>query len=37
MKRDTVNLEPGVDHSRPLTPVNDDQRYIGASVPRGGI
>ncbi|MDP3322467.1 MAG: hypothetical protein Q8S71_02835, partial [Hydrogenophaga sp.] len=37
MKRDTVNLEPGVDLTRPLTPVNDDQRYIGASVPRGGI
>ena len=37
MKRDTVNLEPGVDHSKPLTPVIDDQRYIGASVPRGGI
>jgi carbon-monoxide dehydrogenase large subunit len=37
MKRDTVNLEPSVDHSKPLTPVNDDQRYIGASVPHGGI
>ena len=37
MKRDIVNLEPGADHIKPLTPVNDDQRYIGVSVPRGGI
>lgn len=37
MKRDLVNLEPAVQHPKPLTPVNDDQRYIGASVPRGGI
>jgi carbon-monoxide dehydrogenase large subunit len=37
MKRDTVNLEPRVDLTAPLAPVNDDQRYIGASVPRGGI
>lgn len=37
MKRDIVNLEPAVQRPKPLTPVNDDQRYIGASVPRGGI
>ena len=37
MKRDTVNLEPSVAQPLPLTPVNDDQRYIGVSVPRGGI
>lgn len=37
MKRDTVNLEPGVQQPAPLTPVTEDQRYIGAAVPRGGI
>jgi carbon-monoxide dehydrogenase large subunit len=37
MKRDAVNLEPGPDQAEVLTPVNTDQRYIGASVPRGGI
>jgi len=37
MKRETVNLEPGVDLNAPLAPVSDDQRYIGTSVPRGGI
>ncbi len=37
MKRDLVNLEPAVQQPKPLTPVNPDQRYIGASVPRGGI
>lgn len=37
MKRDTVNLEPSVAQPLPLTPVNEDQRYIGVSVPRGGI
>lgn len=37
MKRDLVNLEPAVEQVKPLTPVNTDQRYIGASVPRGGI
>ncbi len=38
MKRDDiVNLEPGVDHPAPLTPVTEDARYIGVSVPRGGI
>lgn len=38
MKReDTVNLEPGVEQPTPIAPVTEDQRYIGASVPRGGI
>lgn len=37
MKRDLVNLEPAVQRPTPLSPVNDDQRYIGVSVPRGGI
>jgi carbon-monoxide dehydrogenase large subunit len=37
MKRDTVNLEPGVQQPTPIAPVTEDQRYIGASVPRGGI
>jgi carbon-monoxide dehydrogenase large subunit len=37
MKRDVVNLEPGVDQPAPLAPVTEDARYIGTSVPRGGI
>lgn len=37
MKRDLVNLEPDVESPKTLTPVNPDQRYIGASVPRLGI
>ena len=37
MKRDILNLEPGVEQPRPLTPVTEDPRYIGATVPRGGI
>lgn len=37
MKRDLVNLEPDVQQVKPLTPVSPDQRYIGVSVPRGGI
>jgi aerobic carbon-monoxide dehydrogenase large subunit len=37
MKRDTVNLEPGFQPLVPLADVNADQRYIGVSVPRGGI
>ncbi len=37
MKRDIVNLEPGVEQPAPIAPVTEDQRYIGASVPRGGI
>lgn len=37
MKRDIVNLEPGVQTLTPIAPVTEDQRYIGASVPRGGI
>ncbi len=37
MKRDIVNLEPGVERPAPIAPVTEDQRYIGASVPRGGI
>jgi carbon-monoxide dehydrogenase large subunit len=34
MKRDIVNLEPGKGVPASLNPVTDDQRYIGASVPR---
>ena len=37
MKRDIVNLEPGVEQATPIAPVTEDQRYIGAPVPRGGI
>jgi aerobic carbon-monoxide dehydrogenase large subunit len=37
MKRDIVNLEPSGDRPAPVAPVTEDQRYIGASVPRGGI
>ncbi|MCJ7799144.1 MAG: xanthine dehydrogenase family protein molybdopterin-binding subunit, partial [Polaromonas sp.] len=37
MKRDTVNLDADVYQPTPLTPVTEDQRYIGAAVPRGGI
>jgi aerobic carbon-monoxide dehydrogenase large subunit len=37
MKRDTVNLEPGVEQPAVLAPVTEDARYIGHSVPRGGI
>jgi len=37
MKRDIVNLEPGVEQPAPIAPVTEDQRYIGAPVPRGGI
>ena len=37
MKRDIVNLEPGTQQPGPIAPVTEDQRYIGASVPRGGI
>ena len=37
MKRDTVNLEPGVEQPTPIAPVTEDQRYIGSPVPRGGI
>ena len=41
MKRDLVSLEPsltpGKDTTAPLAPVSEDQRYIGVSVPRGGI
>jgi aerobic carbon-monoxide dehydrogenase large subunit len=37
MKRDAVNLEPAAHPPTTLHPVNSDQRYIGASVPRGGI
>lgn len=34
MKRDIVNLEPGKGIPTSLNPVTEDQRYIGASVPR---
>ncbi|WP_205710743.1 xanthine dehydrogenase family protein molybdopterin-binding subunit [Hydrogenophaga crocea] len=37
MKRDITNLEPGVQVPTTVAPVTEDQRYIGASVPRGGI
>ena len=37
MKRDIVNLEPGVEQPVVLAPVTEDPRYIGHSVPRGGI
>ncbi|WP_288253848.1 xanthine dehydrogenase family protein molybdopterin-binding subunit [uncultured Hydrogenophaga sp.] len=37
MKRDITNLEPGVEQPTPIAPVTEDQRYIGAPVPRGGI
>lgn len=37
MKRDIVNLEPGVEQPVPIAPVTEDQRYIGAPVPRDGI
>lgn len=37
MKRDTVNLEPGTDQPVVLAPVTEDPRYVGVSVPRGGI
>ena len=37
MKRDIVNLEPGVEQPAVLAPVTEDARYIGHSVPRGGI
>ncbi len=37
MKRDILNLEPGVEQPVPLFPVTEDPRYIGAAVPRGGI
>lgn len=37
MKRDIVNLEPGAEQPVVLAPVTEDPRYIGHSVPRGGI
>lgn len=37
MKRDPVNLEPGVDTPAPLAPVTEDPRYIGVTVPRSGV
>ena len=37
MKRDIVSLEPAEDAPVVLTPVTQDPRYIGRSVPRGGI
>lgn len=36
MKRDTINLEPGTEQVKPLTPVTEDPRYIGIAVPRSG-
>ena len=37
MKVEILNLEPGVEKTAPLAPVTEDSRYIGVSVPRGGI
>jgi carbon-monoxide dehydrogenase large subunit len=37
MKRDIVSLEPTEGQPVVLAPVTEDQRYIGESVPRGGI
>jgi len=37
MKRDIVDLEPAKEQTTPLAPVTEDPRYIGKSVPRGGI
>jgi len=37
MKRDVVNLEPGVESTPPIAPVTEDPRYIGARLPRHGI
>lgn len=37
MKIEILNLEPGHTDTKPLSPVTEDPRYIGVSVPRGGI
>ncbi len=37
MKVEIFNLETGTEQTKPLAPVTEDSRYIGVSVPRGGI